>query len=282
MSFFVNSDGTNWNTFHLTAAFVATTCYNSSGQLETTTPGPGNIINNQFSISSSIFSATGQFTSPTTATGTYSFSQNIIVPLPFPPYTCSYYFNESGTWTASIPIPSIIISGNTGVGGVTLSYTDGAPKTATSDGSGNYSISVPAGWSGTVTPYKTGYHFTPFSRTYSNLQSSQTAQNYTAQACAGCADVNVLIGGAPSGAYTLDAGESTRQSYPGVNNGPVKVDSTNAVPIIAAERLIYKINGVDASFTEMMALPNSQLDTTYWLPWYNNTGLDTQLRFGAP
>ena len=30
----------------------------------------------------------------------------------------------------------------------------------------------------------------------------------------------------------------------------------------------------------MMALPNSQLDTTYWLPWYNNVDLDTQLRFG--
>src|SRR5258708_17663988 len=30
----------------------------------------------------------------------------------------------------------------------------------------------------------------------------------------------------------------------------------------------------------MLALPNSQLDTTYWLPWYNNVDLDTQLRLG--
>ena len=29
-----------------------------------------------------------------------------------------------------------------------------------------------------------------------------------------------------------------------------------------------------------MALPNRQLDNTYWLPWYNNVDLDTQLRFG--
>src|ERR1044071_4849780 len=28
----------------------------------------------------------------------------------------------------------------------------------------------------------------------------------------------------------------------------------------------------------MMGLPASQLDTTYWLPWYNNADLDTQLR----
>jgi hypothetical protein len=32
----------------------------------------------------------------------------------------------------------------------------------------------------------------------------------------------------------------------------------------------------------MMALSNSQLNTTYWLPWYNNVDLDTQLRFGVP
>jgi hypothetical protein len=31
-----------------------------------------------------------------------------------------------------------------------------------------------------------------------------------------------------------------------------------------------------------MALPNSQLDTAFWLPWYNNIDIDTQLRFGRP
>src|SRR5258708_33818800 len=30
----------------------------------------------------------------------------------------------------------------------------------------------------------------------------------------------------------------------------------------------------------MMGLPASQLNTTYWLPWYNNVDLDTQLRLG--
>src|SRR5258707_14116807 len=50
--------------------------------------------------------------------------------------------------------------------------------------------------------------------------------------------------------------------------------------IVGAERVIYKVNGVNTSFSEMLALPNSQLDTTYWLPWYNNVDLDTQLRLG--
>ena len=35
------------------------------------------------------------------------------------------------------------ISGNAGVAGATLSYTNDAPQTATADGSGNYSINVP-------------------------------------------------------------------------------------------------------------------------------------------
>jgi hypothetical protein len=95
------------------------------------------------------------------------------------------------------------------------------------------------------------------------------------------ATVHVSIGGAEmtGSPFSLGAGASTRLSFPGVNNGPVKIESDHGVPIVAAERVIYRVNGVNTSFTEMMALPESQLDTTYWLPVYNNVGLDTQLRF---
>ena len=54
------------------------------------------------------------------------------------------------------------------------------------------------------------------------------------------------------------------------------------VPIVAAERVIYTVNGVQTSYSEVMGLSNSQLDTTFWFPWYNNVDLDTQLRFGVP
>jgi M6 family metalloprotease-like protein len=77
-------------------------------------------------------------------------------------------------------ITGFAISGNAGVGGATLSYTDGTPKTATADGSGLYSFVVPSGWSGTVTPSKTGYTFSPVSRSYTNVLANQTEQNYTA------------------------------------------------------------------------------------------------------
>ena len=64
---------------------------------------------------------------------------------------------------------------------------------------------------------------------------------------------------------------------PGINTGPVKIVSN--VPIVAAERIIYKVNNVETSYSETMGLPDSQVNTTFWFPFYNNFGLDTQLRF---
>jgi hypothetical protein len=93
------------------------------------------------------------------------------------------------------------------------------------------------------------------------------------------AAVRVYIGGLEmtGSPFILQPGESTRKSFANVNNGPVEIVSTQ--PIVAAERVIYRVNGVNTSFSEMMALPNSQQDTTFWLPCYNNKDLDTQLRF---
>jgi serine protease len=72
------------------------------------------------------------------------------------------------------------ISGDAGLAGAILNYIDGAPKIAIADSNGSYSLSVPSGWSGTVTPAKPGYTFSPPSRTYTNVTSDQTAQDYTA------------------------------------------------------------------------------------------------------
>jgi uncharacterized protein YcfL len=93
------------------------------------------------------------------------------------------------------------------------------------------------------------------------------------------ASVRVFIGGAEmaGGPFVLAPGASLRKSFPGINGGPVKIVSTQN--IVAAERVIYKVNGVNTSFSEMLGLPASQLNTTYWLPWYDNVNVDTQLRF---
>jgi len=72
------------------------------------------------------------------------------------------------------------ISGNAGVAGAILSYTDGTAKIAETGGGGNYSFTVSANWSGTVTPSKPGYTFSPTFLSYTNVFSDYTGQNYTA------------------------------------------------------------------------------------------------------
>ncbi len=72
------------------------------------------------------------------------------------------------------------ISGTTGVAGATLNYLDGAAKMVTADSSGNYSFNVSPGWTGTVTPAKAGYVFTPPSRAYTDVTANLANQNYAA------------------------------------------------------------------------------------------------------
>ena len=55
--------------------------------------------------------------------------------------------------------------------GVSISYTGGS---TTTDGSGYYSFEVSPGWSGTVTPSKSGYTFSPASKTINNVSSDQS------------------------------------------------------------------------------------------------------------
>ena len=94
MSFDVSTSGAQWSTFKLTTDFAIGGC---SGTVEKTVPGPGAITNDAFSLSLSTFSFTGQFTSATTASGTYSFTNENIP-------TCGT-FSQSGTWTASMALP---------------------------------------------------------------------------------------------------------------------------------------------------------------------------------
>jgi hypothetical protein len=65
----------------------------------------------------------------------------------------------------------------TGLSGVVMSGLPGNPST---DASGFYSVIVEYNWSGTVTPTKQHYTFTPQSRTYSSLASDQLSQDYSA------------------------------------------------------------------------------------------------------
>ena len=96
--------------------------------------------------------------------------------------------------------PTLTLTGNTGVAGVTLSYFDGTAKTVNSDNNGNYTVTVSCGWSGTVTPSRTGFSFVPSNISYTNVVANQTGQGYVASWVGGFkveADRNVVAVGRP-------------------------------------------------------------------------------------
>jgi hypothetical protein len=69
----------------------------------------------------------------------------------------------------------------------------------------------------------------------------------------------------------------------------LRIVSSNAdAPIIAAERIIYSNgngtvqNGTHTSYFELMGFPSNKLTSEYWIPWYNNVNMWTQLRFANP
>ena len=127
-------------------------------------------------------------------------------------------------------IEALTISGHVkmengkGLSGVTLIFSDRGQELSKvtndfpNDGNcvvtnvdGFYSNTVSRGWSGTVTPFKAKYGFTPTSRSYSNVISSQTNQDYTAST--GSQHTLTMIAGNGGttvplpGTYTYDHGE---------------------------------------------------------------------------
>ena len=180
--------------------------------------------------------------------------------------------------TASPSCNPSTISGNVGKGDVTLSYMDGIARTTTSLNDGSYSFSVSYNWNGTVTPSHACFTFGPTSRSYSNVITSQSAQNYTPtfNPSSGCADVEVSITGNNVGNYGIPAGYSLSDRY-GINGGPVKVSSTNALPILTSQRAIF-----GNSFNSIVGYPADQLTTDYWFTSYDDLGMITYLVIGNP
>ena len=70
-------------------------------------------------------------------------------------------------------------SASTGIAGVIITFSNSG-GTATTDSSGSYSLNVSDGYSGTATPAKAGYTFSPTSIDYANVTSDQSDQDYTA------------------------------------------------------------------------------------------------------
>jgi len=70
-----------------------------------------------------------------------------------------------------------IISGNAGIADATVTYTGGSTIT---NSIGDYYFDVIPGWTGTVTPSKPNYVFSPPGTTYNNVTADQVGQDYLA------------------------------------------------------------------------------------------------------
>lgn len=76
-------------------------------------------------------------------------------------------------------IKTFIISGNVKLPDVTL---QGLPNDPISDMNGAYSVKVPYGWTGRVTPVLDGFSFDPPSRTYHRIDRDCSQEDYTPKA----------------------------------------------------------------------------------------------------
>jgi len=96
-------------------------------------------------------------------------------------------YSSAGTHTPQLEIAYEVYSiegyvkktDGTALAGVSVSAGSEIESTIT-DVNGYYELKVSPGWSGTVTPSKTDWGFTPASRTYNNITSDRINQNFTA------------------------------------------------------------------------------------------------------
>ncbi len=111
-----------------------------------------------------------------------------------------------------------VISGTVtpALSGVVMSGLPGDPETNVL---GEYTAIVYSGWSGTVTPVLAGNAFEPASRTYNNVDTSHTVENYTAstgyiisgEVILGSSPLGgVLMSGLPGDPYTDENGQYSR------------------------------------------------------------------------
>jgi len=95
-------------------------------------------------------------------------------------------------------------------------------------------------------------------------------------------NITVTINGVVQGTYSV-APSATKRVFYNLNSGPVKVQSSGGVPIIASMRFA-NITSTDplvvSYFSETIGLPIGDLTTHYWFPVYDNLTHNMQVRFG--
>jgi len=122
-------------------------------------------------------------------------------------YEYSFEWNEAQTAVLTYSISGKVVkAGGGGLDGVEM---EGLPGNPTTNDQGQYSTKVESGWSGTVTPKKEGYSFSPPNRSYASVTSNKIGQDYTASYIQYTLTITSGTGGTTNpvpGTYTYDKG----------------------------------------------------------------------------
>jgi hypothetical protein len=174
-----SNSSTQTVSFNLDDISIVSTCFTISGNAGT----PGATITYTGGSTTADGSGNYSFTVPADWNGTVTPSKpGFVFSPPNRTYTAVAANQTAQDYTAFVGFTiSGTVSGLTGWSNpVTLSYTDGTPKTVTTQPDGSYALPVSAGFSGTVTPSHPCFNFTPANRPYTNVSANQTNQNFTA------------------------------------------------------------------------------------------------------
>ena len=95
------------------------------------------------------------------------------------------------------------------------------------------------------------------------------------------ASVDIYIAGVKTAdsPFSIAAGGRVTPRWMGVTNGPVRVVSTNGVPIFTSERVFTYPNSV---FNELMGFPLNQMASEYWFPYYDSINMSNDILVSRP
>ncbi|MCK4761737.1 MAG: SBBP repeat-containing protein [Candidatus Aminicenantes bacterium] len=169
-------------------------------------------------------------------------------------YARAYAVNSTGTAygknlqfkTLKNPSISGAVTGAGGAGlpGVSLLFSNNG-GTALTDQQGVYSRPVNNNWSGSVTPAKTGYVFSPASRTYNGVTSDRGDQDYTGFIFV--PDLQVFRG--------TESGWLISKQF-----GKIELDIENPHNIAVAKYVIYR-KEAGQEYVQLEDIPGSQLES---------------------
>lgn len=174
------------------------------------------------------------------------------------------------------------LADETGIEGVSMTGLTGTPSTNVD---GYYEATVDYNWTGTVTPTKTGYTFTPVNKSYSGITANQVNQNYV-----GISYSEEVLADSPWRYYKLDEESGDFADSSGNGGGDTTIPYVNGItqgvdPLISVGKSVSS-NGANSAVLYSPVqeagwdtLLNSDYTIELW--WKSGTNTtDTDTLFG--